>query len=110
MVVLAEAEYDRLLDIAKEAEDIASVRQFERKLASGEEELVPAAFANRILAGENPVAVWREFRAMSARGLADAAGLSQPYLSQIESGKRDGSVDTLKKIAAALGVTIDDLV
>jgi transcriptional regulator with XRE-family HTH domain len=47
---------------------------------------------------------------LSAKALADAAGITQAYLSQIESGKRDGTVGTMKKIAAALGVIIDELV
>ena len=110
MVVLPEAEYERLLETAEDAADAASIRRFERKLAEGEEELVPAVYANRILAGEHPVAVWRDIRGMNAGELALAAGMSQSYLSQIESGKRQGSVDTLKRIAAALAVALDDLV
>ncbi|MBA8819450.1 transcriptional regulator with XRE-family HTH domain [Ochrobactrum sp. P6BSIII] len=47
---------------------------------------------------------------MSAKALADAAGISAPYLSQIESGAREGSLDALKKIAEALKVKIDKLV
>lgn len=35
--------------------------------------------------------------------LAKAAGLSRPYLSQLESGKRNPTPDTLKKLAEALG-------
>mgnify|MGYP001767285755 CR=1 FL=1 len=30
-------------------------------------------------------------------------------VSQIETGKRSGSLDTLTRLAAALGVTLDDL-
>lgn len=46
---------------------------------------------------------------MTLETLAGATGLSKPYLSQIETGKRVGGIDTLKLIAAALGVTLDDL-
>lgn len=42
--------------------------------------------------------------------LAKQAGLSQPFISQIENGQRDGSADALRKIAAALTVSLDDLV
>jgi transcriptional regulator with XRE-family HTH domain len=79
-------------------------------LTAGEEELIPAEYVYRMLDGESPVAVWREFRGLSAKALADAAGITQAYLSQIESGKRDGTVGTMKKIASALNVSIDDLV
>ncbi len=64
----------------------------------------------RLIAGENKVRVWREHRGMTAAALADAAGISTPYLSQIESGKRDGSIDVMKRISSALRMTVDDLV
>ncbi|RVQ06666.1 helix-turn-helix domain-containing protein, partial [Sinorhizobium meliloti] len=35
--------------------------------------------------------------------------ISAPYLSEIESGKKDGSLSTMKKIAEALSVDLDDL-
>ena len=63
-----------------------------------------------MLDGENRIAVWRDFRGLSAKALAEAAGITQAYLSQIETGKRDGTIGTMKKIAEALEVTIDDLV
>ncbi|MCF4165969.1 helix-turn-helix transcriptional regulator [Zavarzinia compransoris] len=93
-----------------DAEDIAAVARFRERLAAGEEELVPAAMVARLIGGENPVKVWREHRGMAARALAEAAGLSQAHVSQIEGGKRDGSVRAMKAIADALGITIDDLV
>ncbi len=110
MVVLHEAEYERLLDALEDAEDAAAVRRFEEKFAAGEEEFIPAEYVYRMLDGENKVAVWREFRKMTSKQLADTAGITQGYLSQIETGKRDGTVGTMKKIAEALGVSIDDLV
>lgn len=74
------------------------------------EEFMSAVFADRIINGENQVRVWREYRGMTAGELAKTAGISQGYLSEIETGKKPGSVDKVKKIANALGVLIDDLV
>ncbi|MFG1395163.1 helix-turn-helix domain-containing protein [Xanthobacter agilis] len=90
--------------------DAAAVRQFKERLAAGEEELLPAAIADRMLAGESPVRVWREHRGLSAPELAGQAGITQPYLSQIENGKREGGIETMRKLASVLGVIIDDLV
>lgn len=42
--------------------------------------------------------------------LAALAGISGPYLSQIESGQRQGTPETLKAIATALGCTVADLI
>jgi transcriptional regulator with XRE-family HTH domain len=46
---------------------------------------------------------------MSAKDLAQAAGLSAAYVSQIEGGKRDGTVGAYRKMAKVLRVTLDDL-
>lgn len=110
LVVLAEADYEALVRSAEDAEDAASVRRFQERLASGEEELLPAAMVDRILDGENPIRVWREHRGLSVKALAEKAGITPAYLSQVETGKRDGTVETLRKLAGALGATLDDLV
>ena len=39
----------------------------------------------------------------------ERAAIGIGYLSQIENGERKGTVGTLKKIAAALDVDLDDL-
>lgn len=41
--------------------------------------------------------------------LADAAGISVPYLSQLEAGKRKGSLEVYSAIARVLGMTFDDI-
>jgi len=110
LIVLSEAEYDKLVEIAEDAADIASTTEFRRKLAGGEEDLLPAAFIDRMLAGENLVRLWREHRAMTSSALAEKADVAQSYLSEIETGKKDGGIRTMKKLADALRVTLDDLV
>lgn len=110
LVVLPEHEYAALLEAADDAADIEAVRAFRRLLAAGEEEWLPADLVERILAGENPVRVWRRHRGLSGQELAEKAGISQPYLSEIETGKKEGSVSAMKQIAEALGVSLDDLV
>ena len=51
----------------------------------------------------------RERSAMSLRKLADAAGISNPYLSQIERGLRKPSAEILKSIARALSIRAESL-
>lgn len=91
------------------ATDAEAVRVFRDRMASGEEELIPAEFANRMIDGENKIKVWREYRRMTARDLAERADISPGFLSQIEKGQRDGSFDTIKKIAVALNIRVNDL-
>lgn len=50
-------------------------------------------------------------RELSVAELAESAGVSSPYIWQIESGRRQNpSGDKLQKLATALGVTIADLI
>ncbi|MEB4615324.1 helix-turn-helix domain-containing protein [Leucobacter sp. M11] len=51
------------------------------------------------------VAQFRELRGLSLRALAATAGVSSSFLSQLENGKSNASVSSLRKIASALGVT-----
>lgn len=110
MAVLPKAEYDALIEAAEDREDIEAVREIREKIAAGEAETVPFAMAERILDGESTVRVWREYRGISAKTLAENIGISAPYLSQIERGVREGSLDVMRKISDALNVTIDDLI
>lgn len=110
LVMLPEAEFERLRDAAEMAFDVAAYDEAKRRLASGEEDLLPSEMVKRILSGENPIRVWREHRGMSVKALAESVGIAAAYLSQVETGKRDGTVDTFRKIAAALSITIDDLI
>ena len=53
----------------------------------------------------------RDARNLSVEGLAEASGVSKPYIWQIESGRRANPTgDVLRKLAAALGTTVSDLV
>jgi ribosome-binding protein aMBF1 (putative translation factor) len=109
-VVLAEADYQALLEKLEDAEDAASARLVAERIAKGEEELVPSAVVQRLVDGENPITIWREYRGLSVSALAAKSGISQSYLSQIEAGKREGRISVLSAIARSLSVDLDDLV
>jgi transcriptional regulator with XRE-family HTH domain len=51
----------------------------------------------------------RELAELSMRRFAELAGISNPYLSQIERGLRAPSEQVLDAIAAALGSSVDSL-
>ncbi len=93
----------------EETEDIRAYDEAKAALAAGTEELVPGEVVFALLDGANPVRVWREYRGLTQQQLADAAGISKPYLSQIESGKRTGSAAVLRALADALAVDVDEL-
>ena len=91
MVTIPREEYERLLAVAEDAEDAAAVARFRARLAAGEEELVPAAVVDRLLAGESPVRVWREHRGLTQSGLARASGV-QPGGGRRHRGRAEGRV------------------
>ena len=90
--------------------DIQAYDTAKQQLAAGQDELLPAEFADRILDGESPVRVWREYRGISVKELAARAAISAAYLSQIEGGSRNGSLSTMKALATALSLDLDDLI
>jgi len=105
--VIPYKDYLRLRELEGISKD---VKAFKRALASGEEELIPDEYAHRLIKGENPIRVWREYRGLSQTALAKSIDISIPYLSQLESGDRKASTDVLKKIAKKLELSLDDLV
>lgn len=53
---------------------------------------------------------FRMKRKLSQRALAEKASMSQTYLCNVETGKADPSLSTLKRLAEALNVTVSELV
>lgn len=106
IVQIPEGDYQALLEKIEDLEDEAAL---ERALEN-QEELYPGDVVKALLAGENAVRVFRKYRALSQDALADKVGVSKTTICEIETGRKTGSIDTIKKIAAALTVDIDELV
>jgi transcriptional regulator with XRE-family HTH domain len=51
----------------------------------------------------------RRAKRMTLREVADATGLSEGFISQLERGVHSGSVATLQKITGVLGLSVGDL-
>jgi len=110
LALLPKPNYEKLLEALEDYEDLKASRDFRAKLSSGEEELIPAEYVDRMLNGENKIKVWRDLRGMSAKALADAAGIETTILKQLERGSIEGSHEAMKRIADALRITVNDLV
>jgi transcriptional regulator with XRE-family HTH domain len=63
-----------------------------------------------LIAGDNPVRVFRRHRDLRQTDLAPKAAISVPYLNQIEAGKRKPSLGVLKRLASALNIPLVILV
>lgn len=105
MVTIPREEYDRLREAAEDLEDILAYDAAMKDRGEG----VPSEFANRIIDGEHPVRVYRDWRGLSAAELGRRSGVHPVQVHEIETGKKRGSVDTLKRLAEALGVRLDDV-
>jgi DNA-binding XRE family transcriptional regulator len=110
LVVLPKADYERLVAAAREKlEDDSDARAAARVLArleSGAEQTMPFEIVKR-LRTENRIKVLREYRQLTQRELAGAAGMNQLYLSQIECGRATGGIKSLSRMAEVLGVSLD---
>ena len=69
---------------------------------------ISAVDDGRIDLGERLKAI-RLLRRRTLKEVADAAGVSESFVSQIERGRSSASVATLQRLAAALGIEISDL-
>ncbi len=67
---------------------------------------------DNIRAGKvNPIRGWRILRGMDQKTLVTLTGINQPNLSRLEKvGAPTPKVATLRKIASALGLSIEDLI
>ena len=110
MVTIPREEYDRLREAAEGLADLRAYDGAKVALAAGEDELVPADYAKRLIAGESPLRVWRELRGLSQVKLGAVSGVNRVQIADIETGRGKGSVETVRKLAEALGIRVDDLV
>jgi DNA-binding XRE family transcriptional regulator len=108
LAILPRAEYERLRSVAAD-EDVGVGRIVDNARAAigaGDEIVLPKHIVDRLAEGENPIRVLREWREMMQIELAVSVGITQGYLSDLETGKRKGPLALHQKIARALGVPI----
>ena len=109
-VTIPRAEYDRLCAAEQDFADLQAALAARARIDAGTDELVPAAaVADRLIDGASPLKVWREHRGLSQSALARGSGVNRVQIADIEADRATGSVATLRALADALQVTVDDL-
>jgi hypothetical protein len=107
LVVLSRAEYEVLLARADhEAEDADDVAIYDARKAAGSVVLPPEISA-AILRGESRLKAIRNWRGETQQYLNFKTGIGQGYLSDLESGRRTGTPETIAKLAQALSVPVE---
>ena len=108
MAVLPVADYERLLELAEDRADEEAAFLAEKRRADGEE-YVPAELVDRILDGEAPLRVWRQYRGMTLDDLASQVGVTPATVSRLETGNMKGGPAIWRKLARALNVQVEDI-
>lgn len=111
LVVLPRAEYEALLERAdheaEDADDVATYDARKAELAAGGVVLPPEVSA-AILRGESRLKAIRNWRNQTTQlHLSFKTGIGQGYLSDLESGRRTGTPETITKLAKALDVPVE---
>ncbi len=107
--VLSMDELKKLMDDAEMLADVKAYDAAKARIERGDDELIPLEITERRLAGESTVRIWREFRRLTQEDLAKASGVSRPMIAAIETKHKKGGIATLKKLAVALRVDLDNL-
>ena len=106
LVVLSRAEYEALLVRAEDADDVAIYDVRKAELAASGVVLPPEVSA-AILRGESRLKAIRSWRGETQLHLNVMTGIGQGYLSDLESGRRTGTPETVAKLAQALNVPVE---
>ncbi len=108
--VIPYKEYIKIQELMDDIEDRKDIEKYVQAIESGEDQNIPGEVTFAILEGIHPIRAWREYKQITVRELAKRAGITSSYLSQIETGKRNPTIDTLKSIAEALGIDVEILI
>ena len=100
IAILPRREYESMREALDHAAALADYR--EGKLPG----LTPDEMRD-MLAATSALAFWRKYRGKSQAVLANEVNISQNYLSDIETGKREGGVGIWLMLAAALDLPLD---
>jgi len=74
-----------------------------------EEALWPIEIALHIAQGQSPLKVYRQHKKLSQKELSVRSKVPQGLISEIETGKKQGSLNSLIALSKVLETTIDDL-
>jgi hypothetical protein len=110
LVVLSRAEYEALLERADhEAEDAADAAIYDARKAeqAAGGAVLPPEVSAAILRGDSRLKAIRNWRDVTQMHLSIETDIGQGYLSDLESGRRAGTSETMARLARALKVPVE---
>lgn len=124
-VVLSRKDWERLVsaleDSDEDADDIAAVAaaraedaalaaRLEAERGCPVETTIPLDVVKAELDGTHPLRAWREYRGWARAELSAKSGVARDLIAQIETTRTNGSIQSLNRLARALGVPIESLI
>lgn len=107
MAILPRADYEALIRRLSELEeDDADLALYDARKAEISPAL-PAEISMRMLKGESLLKAIRNWRGLTQVEVDARTGIGQGYLSDLESGRRKGADETLRKLASIYDVPPD---
>lgn len=109
IVILPEAEFDRLRDLAADALDARTIDASLDRLQAGEDELLTEPELDALRRAPTPLAFWRAKRALPLEALAHGGGVPADRLASLEAGTAAADAETYGRLARVLGVEPEDI-
>lgn len=101
--------YD-LLHIQGKPYVLVPLHDYRGMVSGGQNKQLPDEILDALTARqESPVKILRKYHGLTQADLANRAGISRPYLTEIETGKKDGSIRAMKSLAEVLDVSVGAL-
>jgi hypothetical protein len=108
IAILPRADYEELMaraSAAEDDEDVLDVAMYDaRKAQVAEGEALPTEVSALMLRGDSLLKAVRRWRDKTQLEIEAMTGIGQGYLSDLESGRRNGGAETLARLADALNV------
>src|SRR5580700_2269187 len=90
LAILPRAQLEELLDVAGHTSAMADYR-------AGRVEALTTAEMRELTKAPTPLAFWRRRRGVTQAASAKLAETSQPHIADLESGKRQGSLELMAR-------------
>ena len=107
--MIAVGDLRKLMESAEMLADVKAYDAVKARLENGEDELIPLEITERRLRGEAALKVWHAYRRLTQEKLAKKSKVSRALIAAIETKRKAGSVNTWKKLGAALGISWEQL-
>jgi DNA-binding XRE family transcriptional regulator len=96
--------------IAARAEDAVLQARLEAERGAPVDVTIPLEVLQAEFDGTHPIKAWREYRQWTQAELAAQSSVGRDLIAQVETHRKNGSIETLNRLARALRVPIDALI